>query len=370
MEDISVEVTDRSKWVKSATGGTTSSQISYYRDQPSTWRRWADTQAMNAWYGYHVGDRVAYLWGAMQDFAVKPSLGMRLRNSMYKRCLMLPSSPLDESILDNYLEKLDRWRPSFIQAYASSLHEFCRHLKARNRCLPYLRGASVTAERLYSHQRKEIEEVLGFKVFDWYGSRELGRVASECENHEGLHINEPSVYVEVEQDPSLPDNCGHLIVTDLWNRATPMIRYRTGDIARLIVGECSCGKALKRIASLEGRLTDTFVLSDGKRVNGLIMAHSVMSNSTEIVERQIIQKTLTNFHVRFVRGPEFTASSLRTFGDSLKRVLNPEISITFEQVSEIPRERSGKIRFVKCEIEDPGGLTPISAGDQREEFHV
>lgn len=341
---------DRRSWAKSATGGTTSSPMSYYRDQHSTWRRLADTANIDAWYGRRLGDKVAYLWGAPQDFAVQPSLGMRLRNYTYQRTIMLPSAPLDETIMGSHLQRLDKWRPTFLQAYPTPLYEFCLFLKKHGRSLPYLKSASVTAEPIYEHQRRVIEEVLGFKVFNWYGSRELGRVASECECHDGLHINEPSVYVEIEPEPALPDGCGHLIITDLWNRATPFIRYKTGDIARIVEGECRCGRALKRIAGIEGRLVDTIVLSGGRKVPGVSLTNRVIKDFAEIAELQVVQKTIDTFLLRFVKGPYFSANSLDTIAKNLKNILDDDVTVLFEEHQQLPRSASGKMRFVVSEL--------------------
>lgn len=341
---------EREGWVKSATGGTTSSPISYYRDQHSTWRRLADTANVDAWFGRKLGDKVAYLWGAPQDFAVQPSLGMRLRNYTYQRTIMLPSAPLDDTIMENHLQRLDKWQPTFLQAYPTPLYEFCLFLKKRDRSLPYLKSASVTAEPIYEHQRRVIEEVLGFKVFNWYGSRELGRVASECECHDGLHINEPSVYVEIEPDPALPTGCGHLIITDLWNRATPFIRYKTGDIARFVEGECGCGRALKRIAAIEGRLVDTIVLPGGRKMPGVSLTNRVIKDFAEIAELQVVQKTIDTFLLRFVKGPSFSSTSLDSLAQNLKTLLDCDVSVNFEEVAELPRSASGKVRFVISEV--------------------
>lgn len=341
---------DRHGWTKSATGGTTSSPMSYYRDQHATWRRLADTANIDAWYGRRLGDKVAYLWGAPQDFALKPSLGMRLRNYTYQRTIMLPSAPLDDTIMASHLQRLDKWRPTFLQAYPTPLYEFCFFLKKHGRSLPYLKSASVTAEPIYEHQRRVIEEVLGFKVFNWYGSRELGRVASECECHDGLHINEPSVYVEIEPDPALPAGCGHLIITDLWNRATPFIRYQTGDIARIVEGECGCGRALKRIAGIEGRLVDTIVLSGGRKVPGVSLTNRVIKDFAEIAELQVVQKTIDTFLLRFVKGPYFSANSLDTIAKNLKNILDDDVTVLFEEHQQLPRSASGKMRFVVSEL--------------------
>lgn len=343
---------NRKGWVKSSTGGTTSSPISYYRDCYSTSRRLVDTSVMDSWCGRVLGDRVAYLWGAQQDFSIKPSFGMRLRNLTYLRTIMLPSAPLDDLIMEQYLKKLNYWKPSFMQAYPTPLYEFCMFLKRSGQRLSYLKSASVTAEPLYEYQREGIEEILGFKVFNWYGSRELGRIATECECHDGLHINEPSVYVEILSDPALPSGFGHLVITDLWNRATPFIRYKTGDIARVIENDCRCGRVLKRIASIEGRLVDTIVMPGGRKVPGVSLTNRLVKDCIEIAELQVVQRTLDTFLVRYVRGSGFSTNSLSLVSTNLNKLLDSIVNVSFEEVNELPRSASGKVRFVINEMND------------------
>lgn len=351
LDEVTV-VGRRDAWVQSATGGTTSSPVPYYRDRLSSLRREADKVNIDTWFGRRLGDRVAYLWGAPQDFSSSPTIGMRLRNLTYQKSIMLPSAPLDDSIMGKHLRRLNEWQPTFLQAYPTPLYEFCLFLKRTGNRLPYLKNASVTAEPLYEHQRNVIEEVLGFRLFNWYGSRELGRVASECEYHDGLHINEPSVYVEVEPDPSLPDGFGHLIVTDLWNKATPFIRYETGDVARFLDGPCKCGRALKRIAGIEGRLVDTIKLPGGRKVPGVSLTNRVIKDWTEIAELQVIQKTKDLFLLRYVKGPKFSTDSLEVLAKNLKTLLDTTVTISFEELTKLPRSSSGKVRFVISEAVD------------------
>jgi phenylacetate-CoA ligase len=337
-------------WDRRATGGTTSSPVTFYCDKKALWKKDAYTQAMDCWFGKQIGDKIVFLWGAHQDFSGSPTLGMRLRNLAYQRRLILPSSPLDDEILRDYYSKIVEWGPSFLQAYPTPLYEFCLFLQKHRLKLPSLEGVSVTAEVLYQEQRHLIEETLGLRVFNWYGSRELGRVASECKLHDGLHINEPSLYVEIESDSSLPGDCGHLIVTDLFNRATPLIRYRTGDVARFVEGECPCGRSLRKISAVEGRLTDMIFLPNGRKVPGVSLTNRVVKNFEEISELQIIQKGYTSFTVRYVRGPKFSASSLEKFLVSFYDYIDTRVVVTFEEVHKIPIERSGKVRFVINEM--------------------
>lgn len=339
-----------SKWKKRATGGTTSSPVEFYCDDKALWRKNATAKVIDSWYGRKTGDRVAYLWGAPQDLPSYVTIGMRIRNFTHQRTLMLPSAPLDDQILASHYKNIEKWKPSFLQAYPTPLNELCLFMQKHNLTLPSLRSVSVTAETLYDNHRNTIEKTLGLKIFNWYGSRELGRVASECEYHAGLHINEQNLCVEIETDPFLPDGCGHIIVTDLLNRATPLIRYKTGDIGSLLEEKCPCGRNLKRLGSVEGRLVDLIVLSGGRKVPGVSLTNRVIKDSFEIIELQIVQKTIFDFVVRYVRGPKFNPTSLEKILQSLCTLLNTKVTVSFEECASIPRERSGKVRFVISEV--------------------
>lgn len=337
-------------WRASATGGTTSSPVTFYCDREALWWKNAAAHVFNEYYGKRIGDRIAYLWGAPQDFQGQVSLGRRLRALTYRRDLMLPSTPLNETVLASHTEKLLQWRPAFIQAYPSALYELCQYLQEHNIRLPFLKGVSVTAETLHDHHRRLIEGYLDLRVFNWYGSRECSKVASECECHEGMHINEPDVYVEIEEDPNLPADCGHLVITDLRNRATPLIRYRTDDVAQKIPGQCRCGRALKRFAGVEGRLVDMLVLPGGKKVPGVSMVNRIVKSYHEISKVQIVQKKIDTFLLRYVPGPQFADSSLNKLAQSLCTLLDTKVQVLFEKVETLPREKSGKVRFVVSEL--------------------
>lgn len=335
----------RKSWTTAFTGGTTSSPVKFYRNKKALWQKNAFTKAFDLWYGKKSGDSIAYLWGASQDIVPEQSLGMRLRNWTYGKNLMLPCGSLDHSILRTYSEKLEEFKPYFVQAYPSALYELCVFFKKNNIQLPSLKGATVTAEILFPDQRKVIEEALNIKIFNWYGSRELGKVATECEVHDGFHINEPSVYVEIEPDSSMKDGFGHLIITDLQNYATPFIRYETGDIAKFEHEPCHCGRILKRIGKIQGRATDMVTLPNNRKVR-----LTNTQNFDEICELQIIQKSYDKFVVFYVKGQEFNSRSLDNFKKSFQSTIGASAFMEFEEKKRIPRERSGKIRLLINEV--------------------
>ena len=119
--------------------------------------------------------------------------------------------------------------------------------------------------------RKEIENLLHLDAYDNYGLTEMmgPGVAFECEQRQGLHINEDHFIVEVIDpetlEPSQPGEAGELVFTTITKQGFPLIRYRTGDISRLIPGQCECGRTTARIQQISGR-TDDMIVVEGVNV--------------------------------------------------------------------------------------------------------
>jgi len=103
-----------------------------------------------------------------------------------------------------------------------------------------------------------LEEVWGCRVFTHYGMTETGLGGGvECEALDGYHLREADLYFEVV-DHETGDTCsdgalGEVVFTTLTRRGMPLIRYRTGDIARVIPQPCPCGSVLRRMERVRGR---------------------------------------------------------------------------------------------------------------------
>ncbi|MCK5298867.1 MAG: phenylacetate--CoA ligase family protein, partial [Candidatus Heimdallarchaeota archaeon] len=132
-----------------------------------------------------------------------------------------------------------------------------------------MKAILVGGEGLPEHRRKIIEERLGGEVYINYGLNEVGGgIGSECRIHNGYHVF-PTVHLEIV-DPKTGEHVdieeyGELVVTTLRREAMPLIRYRTGDITRMIDGECDCGLKLPRIDHLKGRADDKVVIGAAEK---------------------------------------------------------------------------------------------------------
>ncbi|MEA2115855.1 MAG: phenylacetate--CoA ligase [Thermodesulfobacteriota bacterium] len=129
-----------------------------------------------------------------------------------------------------------------------------------------LRVGLFGAEPWSEAMRHEINEKLGIRATDNYGLSEVmgPGVAGECEECNGLHINEDHFLLEVLDqetlEPVAPGEVGELVITTLTKEAFPMIRYRTRDLTRLISESCPCGRTFTRMQRIIGRTDDMLII--------------------------------------------------------------------------------------------------------------
>ncbi len=129
-----------------------------------------------------------------------------------------------------------------------------------------LKSAILGAEPCSEGMRKEIEEKLGCQVYDIYGLSEVmgPGVACECGEQHGLHVNEDKFIIEIVDPETLqpvPDGeWGEVVFTTLTKQCSPLVRYRTRDISRILPGECPCGRTGKRMDRIAGRTDDMLII--------------------------------------------------------------------------------------------------------------
>lgn len=341
---------------KAATGGTTDTPVPLLRSPECLAQRFAVQLHLDTWAGMWPGDKIFRLWGAQQDFSANQSWRWKLYDRYVVRNVWAPTSLLNPEILEQYRHLLNKFRPKIIYAYPTPLALFCEYLQGCGR--PYHRPVSAicTAEPLQERQREVIEQTLGCPVFEHYGTRDFGMVGADCETHEGLHLHSAAVYVEfVPLEGGESGGLCEILVTDLTNDGMPMIRYRINDCAIISSSPCSCGRGFPLVKKIVGRTVDNFLLADGSIVPGVALTNRVIQLCPGLKKTQIIQDTVTDFHVRYVPGPAFSPSDLELLRSQLRVFFTTSVKWTFEEVPEIARERSGKTRFCISHVKSRSG---------------
>ena len=250
-------------------------------------------------------------------------------------------------------DQIRRFRAKLLTSFSSTLVSYARAVQRLPLDPPRMLGIISTGETLFPQQRRLIEESFDCPVFNRYGDMELGDIAHECEAHDGLHVNEERVFVEIVPDPSLPDGTGDIVATDLDNWSMPFLRYRTGDLARWHAHpeSCSCGRSLRRFAEVQGRRYDVVVDRHGTPVNGLVL-EDLGSGAEGVAAFQCIQKTPERLLYRIVPLAGFDAETIRrNILERSKRSIGPDrFEIDVELVDEIAPSKSGKLRQIVSEL--------------------
>ena len=209
---------------------------------------------------------------------------------------------------------------------------------------------------LHEWERPTIEHVFQCPVTNRYGCEEVSLIACECEQHQGLHINADSVYVEVLRPDGTPADAGEpgkVVVTDLVNRAMPIIRYQVGDMAVRADRRCPCGRGLPLLEKIEGRTADYVVLPSGELISGVSLTENFAVMVPGIAQLQIIQEAVDRFVFRIVKGHTFGPASLERIRSLVTERFGPSIDYECEFVDRIRQEPSGKYRFCISKVNSP-----------------
>jgi len=244
-------------------------------------------------------------------------------------------------------------RPKMLFGYPSALAHIAAHAEANSIRMDDLgiRVAFVTSEKLYAHQRKKIGQVFGCRVANGYGGRDAGFIAHECPSG-GMHLTAEDIIVEIvdEAGNSMPTGkAGEIVVTHLATSDFPFIRYRTGDIGMLDDQPCACGRGLPLLKEIQGRTTDFVVAQDGTVMHGLALVY-VVRDLPGVKEFKIVQESLDLTRVFLVTDALFQPESEPAIMAGFKRRLGAEVDIRIERVAAIPKEASGKFRYIVSKV--------------------
>jgi phenylacetate-CoA ligase len=238
---------------------------------------------------------------------------------------------------------LQKEQPDYLLTNPSVLQDLALYCQRENIKFPTLRQVHTISEALPDGLRALCKEVWGVSLVDVYSSIELGYLALQCPQNEHYHIQSEGVLIEILNDdgrPCAPGEVGRVIVTNLHNYATPLIRYELGDYAE--VGEpCSCGRGLPVIKRIQGRYRGMVTLPSGERSwpdLGLVKLNKI----APIQQFQVIQHSLQDIEVTLVLPrpiqPDERANLIALFHHTLRYPFN----IVINQVAEIPRSVGGK----------------------------
>jgi phenylacetate-CoA ligase len=354
LNDLLAEGIDRSAWHHHKTSGSTGKSVEVYVDDPAQqWRR-ATTLRSDEWTGWRLGEKVALVWGNPEY--VKNGWRGRLRNALLERASYLDTLWMDDAAMRSFVAEQRRRHPTLMMGHAHSLYLLASFIE-REGLEPFRpRGILSTAMCLHNHERAGIERVFGTQVTNRYGCEEVALIACQCEAFGGLHVNSDGVYVELlRPDGSLAGlgEPGSVVVTDLTNRAMPILRYKLGDVAVWDQTPCSCGRTLPLLARIDGREADYVFTPGGQMISGISLTENLGVLLPEAAQLQIVQERIDHLRFRIVRGEGFGEASLERLAELVAQRFGGSMTYEVEFPARIEPEASGKYRFCVSRIGNP-----------------
>ena len=192
--------------------------------------------------------------------------------------------------------------PEFISSYPSTLRAIALDLRAQKRVMNKTRLIHLTSEMLDAHTRHLLGQIFpNARLIETYTSTEGGLVAWQCVQGSRWHIAEANVLCEIVDENGLPTNdLGHIVITDLTNTATPILRYRgLGDLARWEPEPCACGSSARSIRHIEGRSAAMLRARGGALISPYVITNAI-EEVPGLAQYQVVQKQPGMLEVRIV----------------------------------------------------------------------
>jgi len=253
-----------------------------------------------------AGDRVLILLPGQRP----GSVGDLLKTGLERLgCTAFVYGPVDEE--KKVLQVIKEQNVNLLVGAPVHLHRLARWDEAF-KILPtnQIRSVLSSTDVLANTIRANLQSIWGCEVFDHWGMTETGLGGGvECELHQGFHLREADLFIEIvdpETGNPLPEGePGELVVTTLTRRGMPLIRYRTGDLSRLIPGDCECGSFIKRLDRIKSRVKSgisfsSSVVTQKDLDEALFQVKEILDFSASLVKNN--KKQLLSLAIRTIMG--------------------------------------------------------------------
>lgn len=281
-------------------------------------------------------DKVGYYKERFKDFLAK-----RYR---------FPIFDLSDVVLEEILKQFQQKKFDYINGYTSSVVLFAKFLQSKNIVLkdvcPTLKVCMVTSEMLFDDDKILLEKYLGIPIVNEYGASELDLLAFQNPKGE-WQVNSETLFIEIldeNNQPVVNGTSGKIVVTSLYNKAHPFIRYEIGDIG--ILDEKS---TLKKplLKQLIGRTNDVAILPSGKKSPGLTFYYvtkSIIEDDGNVKEFVIKQTKLDSFEIDYVSEYTLSTAQIDEIQKAIDLYLEPNLKFTYTRKEFLTRSNRGKLK--------------------------
>ncbi|WP_188361551.1 phenylacetate--CoA ligase family protein [Flavobacterium orientale] len=330
------------------TSGSSGDPFIFAKDNFCHALTWANVKRLFGWYDIDFNHSYqARFYGIPLDFVgnkkerLKDFLSKRYRFSIFN---------LSDSELEKVFSKFKTKKFDYINGYTSSIVLFAKFLQHKNIVLkeycPSLKVCMVTSEMLFEEDKKLLQKHLGIPIVNEYGASELDLIAFQNPNNE-WQVNSETLFVEILDinNKPVPNGVeGRIVITSLFNKAHPFIRYDIGDIG--ILDEKSSFKK-PILKKLIGRTNDVAILPSGKKSPGLTFYYvtkSIIEDDGNVKEFIVKQLKLDTFEIEYVSKIELNSSQINKIEEAIRTYLEDGLQFIFTRKEVLKRSKSGKLK--------------------------
>ena len=342
LKDICLSV-NNDKINSTHTSGTTGSGLVFPQTRTMENKQWAIWWRYRKMHGIQLDDWCGW-FGGRSIVPIKQKKPPYWRTCYPLKQVMFSAHHLNNITVKDYFIEIKERKLEWLHGYPSQLSYFANLIKDANLGkLPDLKIITVGAENLLEHQKDVIQNVFNVPVRQHYGLAEGVANISEWTD-DSLRVDKDFSYVEFVPIDNDNNNFFKIIGTNFNNYAFPLIRYDTGDIAeieRMDNGEY-------KIVSIDGRKEDLILLPNGVKLGRL---DHIFKDIVNVSEAQLYQPDRSKVIIRIVKGQNYqeTKDKNKIIKEVRKRLGN-EINLELVYYDNIPKTRSGKLRFVISDI--------------------
>ena len=330
------------------TSGSSGTPFVFAKDKYTHALTWASNMYRFGLHGIDFNHSLqARFYGIPLDFIGNKK--ERFKDFLSKR-FRFPIFDLSDAVLEKMLKKFETTKFDYLNGYTSSIVLFAKFLRKQNLILkdicPTLKVCMVTSEILFEDDRKLLETQFGIPIINEYGASELDLIAFENPDGEWL-FNTETLFVEIldTNNQVLPyGQEGRIVITSLFNKAHPFIRYDIGDIG--ILDEKS---TLERpiLKQLIGRTNDVAILPSGKKSPGLTFYYvtkSIIEDDGNVKEFIVKQRKIDHFEIEYVSETELDLAQIQKIEQAITLYLEPNLNFEFIRKDTLERTARGKLK--------------------------
>jgi phenylacetate-CoA ligase len=317
---------------------------------------WAMIENRFAWHGVDLKRSLqARFYGIPLDFWGYQK--ERLKDSLCNR-YRFPIFDLSDEKLEHFFQKFTKTPFEYINGYTSSVVLFAKFLQHKTIVLkevcPTLKVCMVTSEMLFEPDKKLLETWLGVPIINEYGASELDLIAYTNSNDDFI-VNSETLFVEIldENDRPVPvGEDGKIVITSLYNKAHPFIRYDIGDWGSFSETGTERKPVLK---TLVGRTNDVALLPNGKKVPGLTFYYvtkSIIEDNSNVTEFVVVQTKFDTFEITYTSRIPLSEREEAKIENALETYLGSGLKLTLNRVEMLDRSRRGKLKQFESLLND------------------